>query len=177
MAFWPAPIPYKFLIHAIKARAPMKRSCQTILNKAQSWRGMVFRGVPVDLPGTKIPVAACLQRMRLTVAWVRPTQPTIAICRQPLQASARTSCLIPLGVGQGIIRTISESWEKYPIFIRICHSAKAALGLWVYVYCLYKVTYISTWHLIQSFRHMKHLLEYQRISVSWMDPLSTFNTR
>ena len=28
-------------------------SCQTILKKAQSWRGVFFRGAPVDLPGTK----------------------------------------------------------------------------------------------------------------------------
>ena len=86
-----------------------EESCRTILNKTRSWRGVVFRGAPVDLPGTKVPVTTCLRTMRLTVALVRPKRPAIAPCRMPSQASASTSCLIPIGVGRGIIRTISEN--------------------------------------------------------------------
>ena len=52
-----------FLIHAVKSRTLMKRSCRTILNKAQSWRDVVFWGAPVDLSGTKVPVVECLWRM------------------------------------------------------------------------------------------------------------------
>ena len=92
-------IPYKFLIGAVKARALMKQSCRAILNKAWSWRGVVFRGAPVDLPGTKVPVVACLRRMWLTVARVRPTRPAITLCCMPSLASAMTSCLIPKWVG------------------------------------------------------------------------------
>ena len=88
-------------------------SCQTILNKARSWRGVVFWGAPVDLPGTKVPLAACLRRIWLTVAWVRSMRPAIALCCLPSWASASTLCLIAIRVGQGIIRTISENWEKY----------------------------------------------------------------
>ena len=71
----------------------MKRLCWTILNKAWSWRGVVFRWAPMDLPGTRVPVAACLRRMRLTVARVRPTRPAIAPCHIPWRASASTLCL------------------------------------------------------------------------------------
>ena len=78
-----------------KARALMKRSCRTILNKAQSWRGVVFHGAPVNLPGTKVPVVACLRRLQSTVARVRP-RPAIALCCMPSWASASTSCLIPI---------------------------------------------------------------------------------
>ena len=39
-------IPYKLLIHAVKAGALMKRSCRTVLNKARSWRGVIFQGAP-----------------------------------------------------------------------------------------------------------------------------------
>ena len=66
----------------------------------------------MDLPGTKVRVAACLWRMRLTTAWVTPMQPAIALCHIPSPASASTSCLILIGVGRGIIRMISENWEK-----------------------------------------------------------------
>ena len=75
-----------------------ERSCRTILNKA--WSGM------------KVPVAARLWRMWMMVARVRSTWPAIALCRMPSQASASTSCLITIWVGWGIIRTISEKWEK-----------------------------------------------------------------
>ena len=72
----------------VKAQSLMKRSCWTTLNKARSWRGVVFRGTSVDLLGTKVPVAAFLLRMWLTVA----------LCRMPSQGSASTSCLIPIGL-------------------------------------------------------------------------------
>ena len=99
MVFRPALIPYKLLICAVKAPAPMKWSCQTILDKARSWRDVVFWRATMDLPGTKVPVAAYLWRMQLTVTRVRPTRPAISC--------ASTSCLIPMGV-----RKISENWEK-----------------------------------------------------------------
>ena len=67
---------------------------------------------PVDLPGTKVLVAACLRKMRLRVAEVKPLRPAIALCRMPSRASASTTSLIPMGVGRGIIRTISGNWEK-----------------------------------------------------------------
>ena len=73
----PALIPYRFLIRAVKARAPKKQSCRTILSNARSCRGVVFRGAPKDLTGTKDPVAACLLSMRLTVAPVKPTRAAI----------------------------------------------------------------------------------------------------
>ena len=97
---------------AVKARALKKRSCRTILSNARSCRGVVFRGAPEDLPGTKDPVAACLLSRRLTVARVKPTRAAIAPCLMPSWASANTSCLIPIGVGQGIVRTIRETFEK-----------------------------------------------------------------
>ena len=68
--------------------------------------------VPVDMPGTKVPVTACLQRIQLTVALVRPTQPAIALCHMPSRASSSTSCPKAIGAGRGIIRTISENWEN-----------------------------------------------------------------
>ena len=108
----PALIPYRFLIRAVKARALKKRSCRTILSNARSCRGVVFRGAPEDLPGTKDPVAACLLSMRLTVARVKPTRAAIAPCLMPSRASANTSCLIPIGVGRGIVRTIRKTFEK-----------------------------------------------------------------
>ena len=58
---------------------------------------------PVDLPGTKVPMVACLKSMWLTVAWVRSTRQAIALCPMPSQASASTSCLAPIEVGRGII--------------------------------------------------------------------------
>ena len=124
-------IPYKFLIHAAKARALMKWSCWITLNKVRFWRGVVFRGSPVDLPGTKVPVAACLRRMWLIVARVRLMRPVIALCLMPSRASASTSCLIPVGVGRNIIRTIYENWDKKKFLLIVtCHSAKADLGKW-----------------------------------------------
>ena len=89
-----------------------KRSCQTILSNARSCRGVVFRGAPEDLPGAKDPVAACLLSMRLTVARVKPTRAAIAPCLMPSRASANTSCLIPTGVGRGIVGTIRKTFEK-----------------------------------------------------------------
>ena len=108
----PALIPYRYLIRAVKARALKKRSCRTILSNAWSCRGVVFRGAPEDLPDTKDPVAACLLSMRLTVARVKPTRAAIAPCLMPSRASANTSCLIPIGVGRGIVQTIRKTFEK-----------------------------------------------------------------
>ena len=105
-------IPYRFLIHAVKARAPKKRSFRTILSNTRSCRGVVFWGAPEDLPGTKDPVAACLLIMRLTFERVKPTRAAIAPCLMPSRASANTSCLIPIGVGRGIVRTIRKTFEK-----------------------------------------------------------------
>ena len=107
-----SPHSYRFLIRAVKARALKKRSCRTILSNARSCRGVVFRGAPEDLPRTKDPVAACLLSMRLTVARVKPTRAAIAPCLMPSRASANTSCLIPIGVGRGIVRTIRKTFEK-----------------------------------------------------------------
>ena len=100
-----------------QGRALKKRSCRTILSNAQSCRGVVFRGAPEDLPGTKDLVAACLLSMRLTVARVKPTRAAIApVCSVgafcKTRASANTSCLIPIGVGRGIVRTIRNTLEK-----------------------------------------------------------------
>ena len=50
--------------------------------------------------------------MLLTVARVRTMRPTIALCCRPSRASASTSCLTPIRVEWGIIRTISENWAK-----------------------------------------------------------------
>ena len=58
----------------------------------------------------------CLRVMQMTVAWVRPMQPTIAVCHMPSQANANTSSLILIRYGRGIIRTISEYWEQICIF-------------------------------------------------------------
>ena len=69
-------------------------------------------GEPVDLPGTKFPMAACLWNLRLTVAWVKPTWPATALCHMPSRAIASILLLLPIGVGQSIIRTVSENWGK-----------------------------------------------------------------
>ena len=50
--------------------------------------------------------------MRLMVARVKPTRAAIAPCLMPSRASANTSCLIPIGVGRGIVRTIRKTFEK-----------------------------------------------------------------
>ena len=50
--------------------------------------------------------------MQLTVARVKPTRAAIAPCLMPSRASANTSCLIPIGVGRGIVRTIRKTFEK-----------------------------------------------------------------
>ena len=119
MVFQPALTPYKFgfLIHAIKPQVHMKWSCRTILHKALSWWDVVFRGAPVDLPSTKVPVAACLWRMWLTVAPMRPTHVTSnSILLQALMGKYKHFMPnIYIGVGRDIIRTISENWEKYAI--------------------------------------------------------------
>ena len=93
----------------------MKWNCFSTLltlSNARSCRGVVFREAPEDLPGTKDPVAACLLGMRLTVARVKPTRAAIAPCLMPSRASANTSCLIPIGVGRGIVRTIRKTFQK-----------------------------------------------------------------
>ena len=104
MVFQPALIPYKFLIHAVLLDHP---------EQSRSWRGVVFRA-PMDLPCTKVPVTTCLWRMRLPRARVRPTWPVITLCHMPSLPSPSTSCPIPIGVGWGIIRTISEE-KKFAI--------------------------------------------------------------
>ena len=40
---------------------------RTILKRAHSWRAVVFLGAPVNFPGSRLAVAACLSKMRLTV--------------------------------------------------------------------------------------------------------------
>ena len=42
----------------------------------------------------------------------KPTRAAIAPCLMPSWASANTSCLIPIGVGRGIVRTIRKTFEK-----------------------------------------------------------------
>ena len=44
--------------------------------------------------------------------WVKPTRAAIAPCLMPSLASANTSCLIPIGVGRGIVRTIRKTILK-----------------------------------------------------------------
>ena len=48
VGFLARPNSIKILIHTVKARAFMKRSSRTILNKAWSWQGVVYRGAPGD---------------------------------------------------------------------------------------------------------------------------------
>ena len=105
---------------------PKPKHCQTILTKAWVWWDVVFWGSSEDLPGTNFPVAACLRRTQLMVARIRPMWPAIAPCRMPQRASACTSCLVPVGVVRGVIRTISENRE--PLLIRTCHSVKEDFG-------------------------------------------------
>ena len=40
----------------------------------------------------------------------------VAPCLMPSRASANTSCLIPIGVGRGIVRTIRKTFEKICIY-------------------------------------------------------------
>ena len=116
--------------HTLQSQGPitMKRSCWTILNKTRSWRGVVFRGTSVDLLGTKVPVAAFLLRMWLTVARVRPTRPSVALCCMPSRGNASTSCLIPIGLSPchwgGMLPSlsflcISQATTTSPV--EICH--------------------------------------------------------
>ena len=58
---------YKFLILSVRARALWNLSSRTILKSAHSWRAVVFRGAPVDFLDSRLPVAACFRRMRLTI--------------------------------------------------------------------------------------------------------------
>ena len=67
---------------------------------SRSWRCVLFRRAPMDWPGIKVPVAACLWKIRLTMAWVRLTWPTIAFCCISSRVSANTPCLTPIGVGR-----------------------------------------------------------------------------
>ena len=43
---------------------------------------------------------------------VKPTRAAIAPCLMPSRASANTSCLIPIGVGRGIVPTTRKTFEK-----------------------------------------------------------------
>ena len=45
---------------------------------------------------TNVPLAACLQGMRLTVARVRPTRPATVLYRMSSRTSANTPCLTPM---------------------------------------------------------------------------------
>ena len=137
-------IPYRFLIHAVKARALKKRSCRTILSNARSCQGVVFQGAPEDLPGTKDPVAACLLSMWLTV--VKPTQAAIAPWLMPSRASANTSCLIHIGVGQGIVRTIRKTFEKI---------------------CKYWFKVVTVWKLIWGNDHLYCGFRARRSHLTW----------
>ena len=73
-----------------------------------------FPRSPIDLPGTEVPVAACLLRVWLTVVLVRPMQP---INNNTLPHRVMGKCkyfmLINRGTGWAIIRTISDNWEKH----------------------------------------------------------------
>ena len=94
---------------------------------SRSW-GVVFRRAPVDLPGIKVPVATCLLKMRLTVAWVRLTWAAIALCCISSRASANTPCLIPIWVGRHYYNNQWELGRNMQLSIQTCHSAKADLG-------------------------------------------------
>ena len=169
----PALIPYRFLFRAVKAWALKKRSCRTILSNARSCRGVVFRGAPEDLPGTKDPVAVCLLSMRLTVAQVKPTRAAIAPCLMPSRASANTSCLIPIGVGRGIIRTIRKTFEK------ICKYWFKVLTVWRLIWGTTTYTVVSelddpTWPCIEclpkvvsDFVGEQSLVHIMPISAKW----------
>ena len=52
-------------------------------------------------------------RCNFMLAGDRHMQPAWALCCMPSRASASTSCLIPIRVGRGITRTISENLENY----------------------------------------------------------------
>ena len=131
MVFLPALIPYKFLIQAIKAWAFMKQSCRNILNKARSWRGVVFRGAPVDLPGTKFQVAACLLGMRLTAARVRSTRPAKELRQIILTGDFNAKIALP---EDGSIQKESRNGKIMAEFIEntglIPISTKPQHGLW-----------------------------------------------
>ena len=64
----------------------------------------------MDLPGTKVSVAACLRKMRLTVTRVTPMRPAIALCSMTSWTSTSTSFLMSIGDGRDIIRPISENY-------------------------------------------------------------------
>ena len=71
--------------------------------------------------------------MRLTVARVKPTRAAIAPCLMPSRASANTSCLIPIGVGRGIFRTIRKTFKKI---------------------CKYWFKFVTVWRLIWGNDHL-----------------------
>ena len=62
----PTRTPYKLLIISVRARTPLKWCSRTILKSECSWRAVVFPCAPVDFPGSRPAVAACLRRMRFT---------------------------------------------------------------------------------------------------------------
>ena len=142
-------IPYRFLIHAVKARALKKRSCRTILSNARSCWGVVFWGAPEDLPGTKDSVTACLLNMRLTVARVKSTRAAIAPCLMPSRASANTSCLIPIGVGRALFEQSEKTFEKI---------------------CKYWFKVVTLWRLIRGNDHLYRGFGARRphLTLQWM---------
>ena len=123
----PALIPYRFLIHAVKARALKKRPCRTSLSNARSWGGIVFRGAPEDLSGTKDPVAACLLSMRLTVARVKNSSNSTLLNA----LTGKCKHLMP-NTHKGWTGHYSNNqknfWKNMQILIQSCHSVKIDLG-------------------------------------------------
>ena len=80
----------------------------------------------MDMPGSKVLVAAFLREMRLTVVRVRPRRPAIALCCMPSWASASTSCLIHMGLNEALSEQ-SELRKKCAI-VDSNLSAKTDLG-------------------------------------------------
>ena len=123
---WPAFISYKFLLCAVKARALMKRSCGTILNKAWSLQGVVFQGAPVDLPSTS-------GSMPLEDAVDSNTSHTHAISHStsPHALMDDYKHFMP-DTYRGCTGHIENNqWElitNMQLLMRTCHSAKTTLG-------------------------------------------------
>ena len=66
-----------------------------------------------------VPVAACLWRMRLMVAWVRPTRPAISLCCMSSQASVSTQGCQGQGKSEKF-QSFSESGkcQRMPLQVR-----------------------------------------------------------
>ena len=57
----PTHTPYKFLILSVRARAFLKRYSRIIVKSVRSWQAVVFWEAPVDSPGSRLAVTACLR--------------------------------------------------------------------------------------------------------------------